>query len=64
MQFIELPYAQMDPALAGVITRAHYAEDPSFDPQLLQPVIDTMVRYGKVTPVAASDLIWPTFLPH
>ena len=57
-------YSKMDPALADVITRARYAEDPSFDPQLLQPVIDTMVRYGKVTPVKASDLIWPSFLPR
>lgn len=57
-------YAKMDSGLADVITRAHYAEDATFGPQLLKPVIDTMVRYGKVAPVSATDLIWPAFLPH
>jgi NitT/TauT family transport system substrate-binding protein len=56
-------YSKMDPAQVAVTTRAHFAEDARFDPQLLQPVIDLMVRYGKVTPTPASSLIWPTFLP-
>jgi len=60
---ILIRYSKMDPALVSVMGRAHYAEDPRFDPQLIQPVIDAMVRYGNVTPLAASNLIWPAFLP-
>jgi NitT/TauT family transport system substrate-binding protein len=56
-------YTKTDPAQLAITTRAHYVEDARFDPQLLQPVIDVMVHYGKVAPVAASSLIWPTFLP-
>jgi NitT/TauT family transport system substrate-binding protein len=56
-------YSKIDPAQATATTRAHYDEDQRFDPQLLQPVIDIMVRYGKVDPISASSLIWPTFLP-
>lgn len=55
-------YTKTDPAQA-VTTRAHFAEDARFDPQLLQPIIDIMVHYGKVTPIPASNLIWPAFLP-
>lgn len=53
----------MDLAQAVLTTRAHYDEDARFDPQLLQPVIDVMVRYGKVAPIAPANLIWPAFLP-
>lgn len=56
-------YSKMDPALVAETTRAHYVDDASFDPQLLQPVIDVMTHYGKVAPIPASNLIWPTFLP-
>jgi NitT/TauT family transport system substrate-binding protein len=56
-------YTKMDPAQVAVTTRAHYADDARFDPQLLQPVIDIMVHYGKVNSIPASNLIWPTFLP-
>ncbi len=52
-------YSKMDPAQVAQSTRAHYDEDARFDPQLLQPVIDVMVRYGKVAPIAPNNLIWP-----
>jgi NitT/TauT family transport system substrate-binding protein len=53
-------YSKIDPAQLAITTRAHYIEDPHFDPQLLQPVLDIMVHYGKVTPIPASNLIWPS----
>ncbi len=47
----------MDLAQVALTTRAHYDEDARFDPQLLQPVLDVMVRYGKAaSPIAASNL--------
>jgi NitT/TauT family transport system substrate-binding protein len=55
-------YTKVDPVQMAVMTRPRYVEDPRFDPQLIQPVIDVMVRYGKIAPVAASNLIWPAFL--
>jgi NitT/TauT family transport system substrate-binding protein len=54
-------YTKVDPAQMATWSRPHYVEDARVDPQLIQPVIDVMVRYGNVTPVPASDLIWPAF---
>jgi NitT/TauT family transport system substrate-binding protein len=54
-------YTKVDPAQMASWTRPHYVEAARVDPQLIQPVIDVMVRYGNVTPVPASDLIWPAF---
>lgn len=51
-------YSKIDPSVLARLGRAHYEDAASVDPQLLQPVIDTMVKYGNVKPIAATDLIW------
>jgi len=54
-------YTKMDASTLATMHRAHFEDGPSLDPELIQPIIDAMVKYGNVTPVAAGDLIWA---PH
>ncbi len=51
-------YAKIPPEVVTTMARARYDESPRVKPAVLQPVIDVMVKYGSLAPVAASDLIW------
>ena len=50
-------YAKLDPAVANSMARATYAT--SLDPALLQPVIESSVKYGAMDQsVPAAQMIW------
>jgi NitT/TauT family transport system substrate-binding protein len=51
-------YTKILPEVAAVMARARYDDSPRVEPRVLQPVIDVMVKYGSLAPVAAADLIW------
>ena len=51
-------YTKILPEVAATMARARYDESPRVEPAVLQPVIDVMVKYGSLAPVAAADLIW------
>jgi NitT/TauT family transport system substrate-binding protein len=51
-------YTKINPdAIAGV-TRAHYDEGDRVDVKYLQPIVDILAKYGKLTPFPAADLVW------
>lgn len=49
---------KINPDVAAVMARDYFDESSRPDPKLLQPVIDMLMKYGKLTPFAASDLLW------
>jgi NitT/TauT family transport system substrate-binding protein len=51
-------YTKILPEVAATMARSRYDESPRVEPAVLQPVIDVMVKYGSLAPVAATDLIW------
>jgi NitT/TauT family transport system substrate-binding protein len=51
-------YTKIPPEVATTMARSRYDESPRVEPAVLQPVIDVMVKYGSLAPVAATDLIW------
>lgn len=51
-------YTKITPEVAAVMARPHYDETAHVDVSVLQPVINTMVKYGNIKPFAASELIW------
>jgi NitT/TauT family transport system substrate-binding protein len=56
-QQIVLKYTKITPEVAAKMLRTTYGET-KVDAALLQPSIDAAVKYGGMSPVAASDLIW------
>ena len=51
-------YTKMSPDLASRIVRDE--KGTTLDPQLIQPIIDTMKKYGDLTTsVTAAQLVWP-----
>jgi len=50
-------FTKITPEVAATMARSHYDES-RVEPAILQPVIDVMVKYGSLAPVAAGDLIW------
>jgi hypothetical protein len=38
--------------------RTRTSTKPRPDPKLLQPAIDLMMKYGKLSPFAPGDLLW------
>lgn len=55
---ILLQYTKITPEVAAAMARSHYDESQRIDAAMLQPVIDAMVKYGKLQPFPAADLIW------
>jgi NitT/TauT family transport system substrate-binding protein len=51
-------YTKITPEVAAVMARAHYDDSGRLDPATLQPVIDALVKYARLQPFPASDLIW------
>jgi NitT/TauT family transport system substrate-binding protein len=51
-------YTKIPPEAAATMARSRYDENSRVEPAVLQPVIDVMVKYGSLAPVAATDLIW------
>jgi NitT/TauT family transport system substrate-binding protein len=49
---------KINPEVAAVMARDYFDESGKPDPKLLQPVIDMLMKYGKLTPFTASDLLW------
>jgi len=50
--------AVMQQTARWVMARDYFDESGRPDPKLLQPVIDMLMKYGKLTPFAATDLLW------
>ena len=54
---IFLQTAKLDPQTAASMARSRFGA--SLDPAMMQPVLDTALKYGVLDrPIAASDLIW------
>jgi NitT/TauT family transport system substrate-binding protein len=51
-------YTKIPPETIATMSRSRYDENPRVEPDVLQPVIDVMVKYGGLKPMAATDLIW------
>lgn len=51
-------YTKIDPQIAATMPRAHYDDGGGVDPRTIQPLLDIMVKYGKLAPFPAADLVW------
>lgn len=51
-------YTKITPDVAAVMARAHYDDSGRLDPASLQPVIDALVKYARLQPFPASELMW------
>src|SRR5581483_1815372 len=51
-------YTKIPPETIATMARSRYDESPRVEPAVLQPVVDVMVKYGGLRPMAAADLIW------
>jgi NitT/TauT family transport system substrate-binding protein len=49
---------KISPDVIAVMARDQFDESARPDPRLLQPVIDLMMKYGKLAPFTATDLLW------
>ena len=50
-------YTGVDPDIAASMRRSRYDERSGVSPQLVQPILDLLQKYGKLPPVAATDLV-------
>ena len=55
-------YSAVDPAVAARMQRSRYDEQAGVSPQLVQPILDLLQKYGKLPPLAATDLVSPPAL--
>jgi NitT/TauT family transport system substrate-binding protein len=51
-------YTKIDPDITATMPRARYGETNGVDPRTLQPLLDMIVKYAKLAPLPATDLIW------
>lgn len=53
-------YSKIPPELIATMERARYDEDLGVPAKSVAPVIDVMVRYGRLKAMAPSDVVWDT----
>lgn len=50
-------YTKLSTEQLATLQRSHYEESARLDAVLLQPAVDVLVKYGKLAPLSATDLI-------